>query len=79
MMFIDELLKIRLRNQLRRWVPDKFAAELKLAHLFILLSFRAKSRLQRSGPSPRGQAFYPGAKSTGNSAGFFDSAALRSE
>jgi hypothetical protein len=39
---------------------------LKFAHEFILLSFRAKSR-------------NPGAKSTGNSAGFFDSAALRSE
>jgi len=44
LMLIDELLEIRLCDQLRRWVPDKFAAELKPAHAFILLSFRAKSR-----------------------------------
>ncbi len=35
-MFIDELLEVRLRNQLRRWPPDKFAAKLKLAHAEIL-------------------------------------------
>jgi len=35
-MFIDELLEIRLRNQLGRWMPDKFAAELKLAHAKIV-------------------------------------------
>src|SRR5438270_5521743 len=43
-MLIDELLQIRLCNELRRRVPDKFAAELKLAHAEIVLSFRAKSR-----------------------------------
>jgi hypothetical protein len=43
-MFFDELLEIRLRDQLGRWMPDKFAAELKLAHAVIVLSFRAKSR-----------------------------------
>src|SRR5207245_5183154 len=32
LMPIGKLLEIRLRNQLRRWIPDKFAAELKLAH-----------------------------------------------
>ena len=31
-----------------------------------LLSFRAKSRLQRSGRSPQGQAFNPGAKHSVN-------------
>jgi len=29
---IDKLLEIRLGDQLRRRVPDKFAAELKFAH-----------------------------------------------
>ena len=37
-------------------------------------SFRAKSRLQRSGRSPRGQAFNPVAKLQGDPAGSFDSA-----
>src|SRR5438132_6880063 len=43
LMFMDELLEIRLRNQLRRWVPDKFAAELKLAHeeVCVILNCRA--------------------------------------
>jgi hypothetical protein len=36
LMFIDELLEIGLRNQLPRWVPDKFAAELKFAHAQIV-------------------------------------------
>jgi hypothetical protein len=35
-MFINELLEIRLRNQFRRWAPDKFSAELKLAHTKIV-------------------------------------------
>ena len=35
-MLIDELLEIRLRYQLRRWVPDKFAAELKFTHAKIV-------------------------------------------
>jgi hypothetical protein len=36
-MLIDKLLQIRLRNQFFRWLPDKFAAELKLAHTRSLL------------------------------------------
>src|SRR5437899_12675120 len=46
LMPIGKLLEIRLRNQLRRWIPDKFArlrrgyggqaAKLKLAHQEIL-------------------------------------------
>ena len=35
-MLIDELLEIRLRDQPGRWVPHKFAAELKLAHAEIV-------------------------------------------
>src|SRR5262249_51647948 len=37
-------------------------------------SFRAKSRLQRGGRSPRGQAFNPATRLIANSTGSFDSA-----
>jgi hypothetical protein len=63
---IDELLEIGLRNQLRRWVPDKIAPKLKLAHGLILLSFRAKSR-------------NPAMKPLGNAAGFFRSHGVHPE
>jgi hypothetical protein len=65
-MLVDEALQIGLREELRRWVPDKFSAKLEFAHASIFLSFRAKSR-------------NPVVKIFGNAAGFFDSAALRSE
>jgi hypothetical protein len=42
-----------------------------------LASFRGKSRLQRSGQSPQGQAFKSRCETLGIPAGCFDFAALR--
>jgi xanthine/CO dehydrogenase XdhC/CoxF family maturation factor len=47
-------------------------------HARQLQSFRAKSRLQRSGRSPRGQAFNPVEQPHSNTMGSLDSASLRS-
>ncbi len=32
-MLVDEALQIGLRNQLRRWAPDKFSSELEFPHV----------------------------------------------
>ena len=50
-MLVDEALQIGLREELRRWVPDKFSAKLEFAHASIFLAFRAKSRNPVAKPS----------------------------
>ena len=57
------------------------AAKLKFAHAvnFAVIPSEVEAATQPRKLSGRGQAFHPDAKPTGLSAGFFDSAALRSE